>query len=138
MEINYLAVFLASIAQFVVGAVWYMPLFGKTWRDIHGFDKLSKAEQKKAQDGMAPLLITQFIFTVITTVVLAKLSLLMPEESLYKLALMLWVGFVVATQVSAVIFGGTQPKWFVRKIAVMAGGSLACLLVAAAILTNVN
>jgi hypothetical protein len=32
---------LATLAQFVVGAIWYTPLFGETWGQIHEFDKLS-------------------------------------------------------------------------------------------------
>jgi len=32
MEINYLAVIVAAVAYFVIGALWYSPvLFGKTW-----------------------------------------------------------------------------------------------------------
>ena len=133
-EVNYLAVILATIAQFIVGAIWYMPIFGKLWGKIHGFDQHSKKEQDEARSKMMPLLIAQFLFTLVTTFVFAKLILLMPYESLYKIALMLWVGFVVPTQAAAVIFGGTDPKWIVKKSAIMAGGSLACLLVAAAIL----
>ncbi len=34
-----------------------------------------------------------------------------------------------------VIFGGTESKWIVKKIAVMAGASLVCLEVAAAVLS---
>jgi hypothetical protein len=134
MSINYLAVLVASIAQFVIGAVWYMPLFGNLWGQIHGFNKLSKAEQKEAQKQMMPLLIVQFVVTVITTVVLAKLLVLVPSYSAYTLALMVWVGFFVPVQVAGVIFGGTEPKWIVKKVLILSGGSLVCLLAAAAIL----
>lgn len=135
MNINYLAVLLASVAQFVVGAIWYMPIFGKLWGEIHGFPKLSAQEQKKAQGEMMPMLAVQFVTTVVTTIVLAKLIVMLPSESAYSLAGMAWLGFVVPTQVAAVIFGGTEAKWVIKKIVVMAGASLACLLVAAAILS---
>lgn len=134
MTINYLAVLVASIAQFIVGAVWYMPLFGNLWGKIHGFDKLSKAEQKEAQKQMMPLLLVQFVVTVITTVVLAKFIVLLPTYSALSLALMIWIGFFVPVQVAGVIFGGTDPKWVVKKVLVMSGASLVCLVVAAAIL----
>ena len=45
-----------------------------------------------------------------------------------------WIGFIVPTQVSAVIFGGTEKKWIVKKIAVQAGVALLCLEAAAAII----
>lgn len=131
---NYVAILLASVAEFAVGAVWYMPLFGKQWGKIHDFDKLSKAEQKAAQAKMGPYYVIQLLVTVVTTVVLAKLITMLPDRSVYALAIMSWAGFVVPTQASAVIFGGTKPQWVVSKICIMAGGSLACLLVAAAIL----
>jgi hypothetical protein len=134
MSINYLAVLVASVAQFIIGAVWYMPLFGKLWGQIHGFEKLTKSEQKEAQKQMMPMLLVQFIVTILTTLVLAKLIVLIPDYSVYTLAGMVWVGFFVPVQTSAVLFGGTEPKWVVTKTAIMAGGSLACLLVAATIL----
>ena len=133
-NLNIGAVALATIAQFVVGAIWYMPLFGKLWGDIHGFNKLSKAEQTAARAKMMPLLGVQFAVTILISVVLAKFVAVLPDYSPYALAVMAWVGFVVPAQVSAVVFGGTEPRWIVKKTAVMAGGSLACLLVAAAIL----
>ena len=41
-----LAIILASIAEFIVGAIWYTPIFGNVWGKIHGFDpaKMSKDE----------------------------------------------------------------------------------------------
>jgi Protein of unknown function (DUF1761) len=136
MNINILAIIVATVVQFIIGAIWYTPIFGKLWGKIHGFDQLSPEEQKKLQKGMAPLLVTQFIFTFVTTVVLAFLKTgLPPYWSVYGLAGFSWMGFVLPTQVAAVIFGHTEPKWFVKKIAVMAGGSLLCLMAAAHILS---
>lgn len=134
MTINYFAVLVAAVAQFIIGAVWYMPLFGSMWRKIHGFGKLSKAEQDKAQKEMMPLLGVQFLVTLFTTFVLAKLIVMLPNYSVYSLAGWIWFGFFIPVQAAAVIFGGTEPKWMIAKTKIMAGGSLACLLVAAAIL----
>ena len=134
MDINYLAVAVAAVAQFAVGAVWYMPIFGSLWGKIHGFQDLTKAQQKEAQKQMMPMLVVQFVGTLLTTVILAKLIATTAIYAPYSLALLIWAGFFVPTQVAAVIFGGTDTKWVVKKIAIMAGGSLACLLVATAVL----
>ncbi|MBI1863276.1 DUF1761 domain-containing protein [Candidatus Microgenomates bacterium] len=134
MQINYLAVFVASVLEFIVGAIWYMPLFGNVWGKIHGFDKVPKAQQKEMQKSMAPYLGVQFIGTIVTTVVLALFLNGYSAWNPYGIAFFMWLGFVVPTQVSAVIFGGTDGKWVVTKIAVMAGGALVCLEVAAAVL----
>ncbi len=136
MSLNYVAIAVASVAEFIVGAIWYMPIFGETWGKIHGFNKLTKKEQKESQKAMGPLMAVQLAVTVITTIILAKFIQMIPGYSAYVLADFLWLGFVVPTQISAIVFGGTDPKWIVKKAVIMAGGSLACLMVAAAILTN--
>ena len=128
------AILLASVAEFIVGAIWYMPLFGTLWGKIHGFESLSKADQKAAQKQMGPMLAVQFLGTVVTTIVLAKVIPAFPNYSVFEVAALVWVGFFVPAQVSAVMFGGTESKWVIKKILIMTGGSLACLLVAAAVL----
>jgi hypothetical protein len=135
MDFNYTAIIVASFLQFVVGAIWYSALFGNLWGKIHGFDKFSKEEQQKMMKGMAPFYAIQFFVTLVTTCVLALMTAGLPLEwNRFGIAGFFWLGFVVPTQVSAVIFGGTEGKWIVKKIAVMAGASLACLLVAAGVL----
>jgi hypothetical protein len=135
MHINIVAVLAASIAQFIFGAIWYMPLFGKLWGKIHGFVKVSPEEQKAMYKGMPPFLVVQFIFTIITTIVLAKLlHAYSGNWNPYCIALLVWLGFIVPTQVSAVIFGGTNPKWFIQKIIVMVFGALGCMILATFVL----
>lgn len=135
MQINYAAVLVASVLQFVFGAVWYTPVFGKVWGKIHGFDKISKAEQQKMMKQMGPLLGAQFLGTVVTTVVLsAMLTGTTSAWNAYIFSGLCWLGFIVPTQVSAVLFGGTEPKWVVSKILIMAGGALGCMMIAAAVL----
>ena len=138
MSINYGAVLVAAVADFIIGAVWYMPIFGEIWGKIHGFDKLSKKEQDEARKAMGPWLVVQFVITVVTLLALAKLNVLLPGYSIYSLALLVWVGFVVPTQLAAIIFGGTDPKWIAQKALIMAGGSLACLEAAALILSKMQ
>lgn len=134
MDVDYVAILAAAVGQFAFGALWYMPLFGKVWGKIHGFDKLSKEKQKEMMSKMGPMYGLQFVVTVVTAYVLARAIELLPNYSPYMLAGMLWVGFVVPTQVAAVIFGGTDEKWMAKKIGVMAFGTLGCLLVAVFIL----
>ncbi|MDQ5963726.1 MAG: hypothetical protein QG629_809 [Patescibacteria group bacterium] len=134
VDVNLLAVFVAAVAQFVVGAIWYTPIFGKVWGEIHGFDKLSAKTQKEMQKSMGPWLALQFVMGFITAFVLAHVIGAFPNENVYKLAAWMWLGFIVPTQVAAVIFGGTEGKWIGKKIYIMAGGSLACLLTAALVI----
>lgn len=132
-DINIMAVLVAAVAQFVVGAIWYMPLFGRLWGKIHDFDQYDKQSQAVMQKQMLPLLALQFVLGFLTAYVLAHFLAVVDAEY-YKVAIWLWLGFVMPTQVAAVIFGGTKPRWIVTKSAIMAGGSLVCVMVAAWVL----
>lgn len=133
-NVNLWAVLAATAGQFVVGMFWYTTVFGKLWGKMHGFDSISKAKQKELMSKMGPIYAVQLLVTILVSFALAKLMVLLPDYSVYTLAFLLWVGFVVPTHYSNVAFGGTESKWFVKKLAVLSFGSLAALLVAAFIL----
>lgn len=136
MDLNYVAIGVATVLQFIIGAVWYMPIFGKVWGTIHGFDRLAPEEQTNAQKGMGLYLVLQFVVTLVTTYVLALfVSELSSEWHAFGAAGFLWLGFVAPTQASAVMFGGTPKEWMCKKFAIMASGSLVNLMVAATTLS---
>jgi hypothetical protein len=65
---NWLAVICAAAAYWVLGAVWYMALFGKTWAagmQQHGV--------KLEQGGMAAKMIGNFIGNLIAAVIMERL-----------------------------------------------------------------
>jgi len=129
MNIHYGAILIATVVQFIIGAIWYMPLFGNLWGKIHGFDNKSPEVQKEMRKGMFPLLAVQFVITLVTSFVFDLLrGGFPPEWNIYGLAGFFWLGFIVPTQIAGVIFGGTNPKWVMKKILVMVGGSLACMM----------
>lgn len=135
MSLNYFAILLATVLQFIFGAVWYSFLFGKLWGKMHGFEKLSKGVQEKMMKKMGSFYMAQFLVTFLTTFVLALFMEVLPQGwNAYGMAGFFWLGFVVPTVVSGVIFGGTEGKWIVKKIGVQIGASLGCLMVAAAVL----
>lgn len=134
MGINLFAVLVASVLDFIVGFIWYGPIFGSLWGKMHGFDKLTKAVQQKMMKEMGPLYGVQFAMTVLTNFILAIFISYVPAWNAYALAVFLWLGFVIPTLASGVIFGGTQPKWMLKKFMVQAGASLVCLEVAAIVI----
>ena len=131
MSVSIGAVVAATVAMFVVGAIWYMPLFGKMWGEMFGFDKLSKKEQKEAQAKMGPWMGLQFVVTAFTAFGLAKLMIMLPNYSPYSLAVLVWFGLMVPVTVSSAVFGGTDAKWLPRKLTIQLGESLLHTLVAA-------
>lgn len=135
MEFNYLGIIIATIAQFICGAIWYSVFFGKLWGQMHGFDKLSKETQDKMMKGMGLIYGVQFLVTLISTVVLSIFITNLPGWNPYGMAALFWLGFILPAQVSDVLFGGTESKWVVKKIAVQAAGSLIFIEVAATVLS---
>mgnify|MGYP000987333290 CR=1 FL=1 len=134
MMLNYPAILLASVLEFAFGAIWYGPLFGKLWGKIHGFDKLPREVQEKMMKMMGPTYALQFLVTVISTLVLAIFMAYQPSWSAYAMAGFFWLGFVVPAQVSAVMFGRDEKKWWVKKVTLQAFASLACLEIAVVVL----
>ena len=134
MQLNYTAILVATIAQFIFGAIWYTPIFGKLWGKIHEFDKVPADKQKEMMKNMWKPLLVQLIFTFVTSFVFALLLNGFPSNwNAYGLAFFFWLGFIVPTQVAAVIFGGTKPEWVLTKIGIMAGAALGCMEIAAVV-----
>lgn len=134
MELNYTAILVATVAQFIFGAIWYTPIFGKVWGRIHEFDKVPADKQKEMMKNMWKPLLAQLIVTFVTSFVFALLLNGFPTDwNVYGLAFFFWLGFIFPTQVAAVLFGGTKPEWVITKIAIMAGAALGCMEIAAVV-----
>ena len=127
-----LVVLLATITQFIIGAIWYTPLFGKLWGEIHGFDKLDKKTQQKMMSQMGPIFGVQILATVLTSIALVVLQSSFPDYSLYMLTSLIWLGFIVPAHISGILFSSLESKWILPKSLIMAGGSLAGLMSGAA------
>ena len=140
MNVNIMAVLVAAVAMFVVGAIWYMPIFGRAWGRVNGldFEPMSKKEQAAARKAMGPQMVLQFVMTLVSAWVLAKLMTLLPDQSPYTLAGYVWLGFIVPAQVSAVIFGNSKRGFMTQKIAIMAGEALLRLEVGALIISTLQ
>lgn len=136
MNINFTLVILATIAQFILGALWYSPLlFGKWWMEIMEMTKVSKEELKKLQQGMGPFYLLQLLLSFTATATLAYFSTLISDFNIYYLALTLWLGFIIPTQISGVIWANTKKKYWLKQIFIMATNQLCSVLLAALILS---
>ncbi len=135
MEVNILAVILATVAMFAVGAIWYSLVFGKIWGKIHGFYELSKAKQKEMQSKMGPWYAVQLLVTIISAWVLAVLIGLLPEQSPFFIAFLVWIGFTVPVVASDMIFGVSPDNYVWHKIAITSSDAIIRLMVAAWIIS---
>lgn len=137
MEISILGVIVATIVQFAIGAIWYTFIFGKLWGKIHGFDNFTPEVQAEMMKQMPPLYGGQLLVTVFSSFVLAVLMKNLPDFSPYLLALLIWFGFYIPTQYSDTIFGGTEGKWIISKLGILAGSAILSIEAAALILSYI-
>lgn len=135
-EVNYMLIVLATIAQFILGAIWYSPLmFGKWWMEIMECTNLSQEELKKMQKDMAPFYALQFFLTLFMTVSFANLLPYIQGFGIYHVAFWIWIGFVAPTQIASVVWANTKKKYWVKQIFVMLGMQLAGIMLASFILS---
>ncbi len=136
MTIHYSLVLVATLAQFVLGALWYSPLlFGKWWMQIMECDTLSKQELQKMQKSMMPFYFLQLLLTFLTTASLANLMPYISAFSIYHVAFWVWIGFIAPLQISSVVWANTKRKFWLKQIFVMMSNQLASLMLAAWILS---
>ncbi len=113
IEINYLAIFFASVASMGVGFLWYSPLLvGKQWMHERG---MTEATLKKAQAEMGKLYALSFAVSLVTAYVLAHVLTLSQNtyESTNLLAgissaFWMWLGFMMPVQVTQTIFSDAK------------------------------
>lgn len=120
IPINYFAVLASAVASFVLGFLWYEPLFGKQWKALMGFTDESMKAMK-----MMPLQATigGFIASLVMAYVLAH-SLVFAAAYLGVSGIKAglqggfwnWLGFVAPVTLGAILWEGKPWKlWFLNN-----------------------
>jgi hypothetical protein len=135
LSLNFILLMLAlTVSHMILGMVWYGPLlFGKFWMRLMGADKLSTEEIKAMQKTMLPYYILQFILSLITSYLLTAFVWSLQVDPFIGAAL-LWLGFVMPTQISSVIWGGTEKSQWLKQSLVMTGYTLVGFMISAGII----
>ncbi len=117
--LNWGAILVMTIVSFALGALWHGPLFGKLWMRIHhGEKKFTDAEMKKSMEGMWKIMLAEFVATLFMVTTLAFLIEMLPSFSGMHIAFLVWIGYVLPTMTSTVVWGGDAKKWMGTKIAI--------------------
>ena len=128
--VNYVAVVVAAIAAFVVGAVWYSPiLFGKAYATLLGLNLVAMADTRPP----AGELIGEFVRNLVVAFVLAQFVVRLGVadwQGALQLALWVWIGFQAMLLLGAVL----HEKMPLKLYAIHAGDALVKTLLTAVIL----
>ena len=106
-SINWIAVFGVSVLSWVAGAIWYGPIFGRIWMKIHHSEK---TDSKPSTDGMGTLLFVEFLMTFLMIAVLAFLMTRIPDAPGFRIAILVWLGFVFPSATSTILWGKDEKK----------------------------
>lgn len=101
VAINWLAVIVAAIAKFVIGWIWYTPLFGKQWQAAIGMS------QEQVRGNLAPALIAEIITDLVMAAVLACFIGYSGANTLLQgalIGLVAWLGFVATVSIAQVFY----------------------------------
>lgn len=128
-QLNWVAVFAAAVAAFVVGAVWYsQALFAKPWMKAAGLT------DKKAKDaGMAKPMIVGFLVTLVSATALAVVFDVLALEGAVDgglLGLLVAGGFIATNKIMHALFELKPTNY----IFITVGGDLVALAVMGAVL----
>jgi hypothetical protein len=128
-QINWLAVIVAALAYFILGALWYSKaLFGTAWSRLVGLDMTDPNKSK----GMAGMMISTFVLIVITclglALLVARLDLVLLVSAL-KLALVTGICFATtAVAISFIYESRPAPLYFIDCGYHLAGHIIAAII----------
>ncbi len=107
IHLNWIAIIVSVVASFVVGGLWYGPLFGSAWKKEMGVPP----DAKPAPGEMGRSLGINIIGTFLTAYVLAhEVSVWRP--SAWNAGFFTWLGFAVPVLLNGVSFEKKSWKLF--------------------------
>jgi hypothetical protein len=101
MQVSLIAVLVAAIVMFIIGALWYGALFGRQWRALQGVAEGSQ------MTGMGVTLAGGFVVNLIMAYVLARLVVHYGTPSLGEgvlTGLLAWVGFGATITANQILY----------------------------------
>ena len=119
LQINVIAVLVATVVNFILVFVWYAVLFEKPWTREMGYDPNMRPDRKAMAKGMALSVIGNFLFAWVLAFYLAGWRLLPGGPAEFETlafalnsALSVWIGFFLPVHLSKVAWEKHSWKLF--------------------------
>jgi hypothetical protein len=125
--ISWGAVVVGVIMSIVLGSIWYGPIFGKKWAALMGMDMNDPVKVAEAKKGMWKMYVIQMIASLVTVSVLSIVLLKFDNFTTGEMvcsSLLMWFGFVLPTEVGAVLWGNKSKKDAINILMINAGYGL--------------
>jgi len=117
VAVNYWAVLVAAIVSFVVGWLWYGPLFGKMWQGLMGMTPENmQAMKMKPMTAMFWGFVTALVMACVLSRVLFVFGAVSVSGAL-SVAFWVWLGFLATTSLGSYLWEGRPFKLFVLNAA---------------------
>ena len=139
-HISFVAIIVATVANFLLGFVWYTPLFGKAWAKELGFDMTVKPPSSVMIKGMIFMVIGNFFMAYVFASNNAAWSFvpgmteMSPIAKIGNATFFTWLGFYLPGDLSRVAWEKASWKLF----GINTGYHFMMLLVAAVIITYMS
>lgn len=137
IQINFVAILIVVVANFVLGFIWYTPLFGKAWGKEMGFDMNEKPKTAEMMKGMVFMIVGNFLFAWVFAHNIAAWSFvpgsgdIAPFQNAMMASIFTWLGFYLPVDIGTVTWERKSWKLFF----INTGYHLASLILAALILS---
>jgi hypothetical protein len=110
LKINFLAILVAVVVNFIIGFLWYGPIFGKLWGKEMGFAADHKPDPKLFIRGMVFMIIGNFLFAWVFAHNIAAWTYVpgMKELSAFSNAMnagiFTWIGFYLPGHLGSTVW----------------------------------
>lgn len=138
IKINFMAIGIAVVANFIFGFLWYTPLFGKAWAKELGFDTSVKPPAGELAKGMIVMVIGNFFMAwvlshnMIAWTFVPGVKEMGAMANASSAAIFTWLGFYFPVDIGAVMWERKSWKLFF----INTGYHFFMLLIAAMIISN--
>lgn len=108
-NLNLLAILVAAVSGFMVGGIWYGPLFGKAWMGEHGYD-----EDDLKSGNMTKIYGTTFLLSIISALFLGHMLAHVSQnaQTVMMISTGIALGFIVPAIGTNYLFSRKSLKLF--------------------------
>lgn len=120
LPLNFMAILVAAVVAFIIGAIWHTVLFSKLWLQLAGLPEPTEAEKQESAKRMWKPLLSGFVMNLLMAFCLANIihvtavyfNAVGSISNGLGVAFWTWLGFVATVTMSPVIWERRSIKYW--------------------------